>query len=110
MQLFLSVPVQKIIMNGTNPMMLHKGQTKTIICTTSPSRPAASVVWYNGIDSIISNARTVVEIESGDKFVTRSYLTLTGNKDDNGKLIKCEGSNDNTTKAIDITTLYVWCK
>jgi len=104
------VPVKQITMDGINPMVVHEGKTKTIMCTTSSSRPAASVVWYNDMDNITSDARADVINQTGDTYITKSYVTLTGNKDDNGKLIKCEGSNGNAVKVTDTTTLDIWCK
>jgi len=97
-------------MNGTSPMVVYGGKTQTVMCTTSTSRPAASVLWYKDKDDITFDATTVVENMTGNKYITKSYLTITGNKGDEGTLIKCEGSNGNATAVTDNTTLDIWCK
>jgi len=104
------VPVKQITMNGTDPLVLREGHTIVVTCTTSVSRPPASISWYKNETRLISDATTTTEIQTGEKYITRSFLTLTGNIIDNGKMLKCEGDNTLEEKVTDTITLNIWCK
>jgi len=97
-------------MNVTDHLVIREDHTLVVMCTTSLSRPAASVLWYKDEVNFTSDATTAIETQKGDKYTSRSYFTLTGNKFDNSKMLKCEGYNGINEKVTNITALEIWCK
>ncbi|WAQ93957.1 CADM4-like protein [Mya arenaria] len=88
-----AVPITFIVLTPKlDPVNVVDGVSSTFSCVTSESRPPATVSWFKGIDDITAFSNNVTTT-----FITTSTLTYTPSKEDQGKRIRCEGSNGGTT-------------
>ncbi|XP_052809991.1 hemicentin-1-like isoform X2 [Mya arenaria] len=96
-----AVPITFIVLTPKlDPVNVVDGVSSTFSCVTSESRPPATVSWFKGIDDITAFSNNVTTT-----FITTSTLTYTPSKEDQGKRIRCEGSNGGTTVTTSVRPL-----
>lgn len=83
-----------------NPLTVREGIHKVIQCVVnSDADPTPTITWYMGSTDITSRAGK-----------NTTFITLTGNRTDNGKNLECRATNDKKSPKIGNTTLNVECK
>uniref|UniRef100_A0ABM0LX40 Uncharacterized protein LOC102800796 n=1 Tax=Saccoglossus kowalevskii TaxID=10224 RepID=A0ABM0LX40_SACKO len=69
---------------------MASGESFQITCITTKAHPAASIEWYIDDDIITSNVNSRIVWASDGRKDTVSELSLTPNREDFGKKLKCE--------------------
>ncbi|KAK2707720.1 hypothetical protein QYM36_015422 [Artemia franciscana] len=84
-------PVSVSIEGPDGPVI--EGSLVNILCLIKGARPAATVRWENNTDDVVMPHQDS-EYQSTDKtYETRSHLSLKVNKEDNGRVLTCEATN-----------------
>ncbi|XP_065562725.1 hemicentin-1-like isoform X10 [Artemia franciscana] len=92
-------PVSVSIEGPDGPVI--EGSLVNILCLIKGARPAATVRWENNTDDVVMphqdseyQSRVKTEEVLTDKtYETRSHLSLKVNKEDNGRVLTCEATN-----------------
>ena len=89
-------------------------ETKLLVvtCTTTGSRPKATLQWTIGQKNVTSNATTrSSHIIASGTYTVFSYLTYRVGKSDHGQVLICKAVNVAASRGLKVTkTLNVTCK
>lgn len=91
----IAIDVQNVsLIPPDNPLTIRKGAQKEVQCVVNNNAvPPPTFSWYLEALDITNNMR-------------KSAINITGNENDNSKILKCRATNNNKTKAVN-TTLNV---
>ena len=83
-----------------------------VTCTTTGSRPRATLQWTIGLKDVTSNAtERFSHNTASDTYIVISDLTYSVGKSDNGQVLTCEAVNVAVSSGIQTSiTLDVKCK
>lgn len=85
---------------STKPLTIQEGTQLVVGCVVdSNAAPAPTITWNLGSANITSIAVT-----------NTTFITLTGNRTNNNKMLQCKATNNNKPPKIASTTLNVECK
>jgi hypothetical protein len=92
---------------------LEETKTLDVTCTTTGSRPRATLEWTIGQKDVTSDAteRSTSHITASDTYTVISDLTYIVRKNDNGQVVICKAVNVAASSGIQAsTTLNVKCE
>ena len=83
-----------------------------VTCTTTGSRPKATLEWTIGQKDVTSNAtERFIHITASDTYTVISDLTYSVGKTDNGQVLTCKADNVVVSSGLQASiTLNVKCK
>lgn len=91
-----------------NPEFLD-GAEATLVCKSTPTRPAVSVIWKKG--TLHLGHSHEIKTTDSDRLVTvLSVVTFRPQKSDNLLTVSCETSISNQELQKVQQTMTVWCK
>lgn len=98
---FYTVEVYNVsISPSDNPLTIRESSQMEVRClVNSNAFPAPNITWHLGSRDITSRAGT-----------DATYMNISGNRTDNGKILECRASNNNRPPKTASTTLNVECK
>jgi hypothetical protein len=99
-----SISVNKVSIEETKPLV--------VICTTTGSRPKATLQWTIGHKDVTSNATEWFNNDKdSDTYTVTSDLTYSVGKSDNGQMLTCKAVNVAAPSGVQTSiTLDVKCK
>ena len=83
-----------------------------VTCTTTGSRPRATLHWTIGQKDVASNATEQINhITASDTYSVISHLTYSVGRSDNGQVLTCKAVNVAASSGVQISiTLNITCK
>lgn len=98
--IFYTVEVYNVsISPGDNPLTIRESSQMEVRClVNSNAVPAPNITWHLGSRDITNRAGTAA-----------TYMNISGNRTDNGKILECRASNNKRPKTAS-TTINVECK
>ena len=99
-----TITVSKVSIEETKPL--------DVTCTTTGSRPRATLQWTIGRKNVTSNAtERFSHITASDSYTVISDMTYSIGKNDNGQVLRCKTVNMAASSGIQTSmTLNVKCK
>jgi hypothetical protein len=103
-------PLQPTI--NVNDVRIEETKPLVVKCTTTGSRPKATLQWTIGQKDVASNAtERSSHNATSDTYTVISVLTYSVGKSDNGQILTCKAVNMAVSSGVQATkTLDVQCK